>query len=66
MLTRVKTKYVKRKLTIRLTAEMAARLDRIVHNAIVAGDEAVVEQAIAQYLARAIGIEEALNEKRNA
>lgn len=66
MLTRAKTKYVKRKITIRLTEEMAARLDRIVSNAIAAGDEAVVEEAIAQYLARAIGIEEAIKEKRSA
>lgn len=66
MLTRVKTKYVKRKITIRLTEDMAARLDRIVSNAIAAGEEAVVEEAIAQYLARAIGIEEAIKEKRSA
>lgn len=65
MLTRPKTQYVKRKITIRLTADMAARLDRIIENAKAAGDEAVVEEAIAQYLARAIGIEEAIKEKRS-
>lgn len=66
MLTRKKTTFVKRKITIRLTAETARRLDKIIEDAVAAGDEAVVEQAIAQYLARAIGIEEAAKAKQNA
>lgn len=54
-----KTTLVKRKLTIKLPSDVADRLDRLLADAQAAGNEATVEEAIASYLTRAVGQEEA-------
>lgn len=54
-----KTTLVKKKLTIRLPSDVADRLDRLLAQAQAAGNEATVEEAIASYLTRAVGQEEA-------
>jgi len=53
------TIFVKKKLTIRLPSDVADRLDRLLVEAKAAGNEATVEDAIAAYLTRAVGQEEA-------
>lgn len=55
MLIRKPVQKVRRKLTVELTADVASRLDKLVADAKAAGLEAAVEEAIAAYLARAIG-----------
>ncbi len=59
MLLRKPAQKVRRKLTIELPTDIAQRLDRLVTDAKAAGLEASVEEAIAGYLARAIGHAEA-------